>query len=55
MTDRLDFGTSLLPGEPGIVLERKQLIIGTAHIANAALRAGHPVKWNPSLEKFETV
>jgi predicted dehydrogenase len=26
----------------------------TAHIANAALRAGHLVRWNPSAEKIET-
>ena len=26
----------------------------TSHLANAALRAGHPVKWNPASEKIET-
>jgi predicted dehydrogenase len=26
----------------------------TAHIANAALRAGHPVRWNPTTEKIES-
>ena len=26
----------------------------TAHIANAALRAGHPVRWNPSAERVES-
>jgi len=26
----------------------------TSHIANAALRAGHPVRWNPGAEKIET-
>src|SRR5262245_20792879 len=26
----------------------------TSHLANAALRAGHPVKWNPAAEKIET-
>ena len=26
----------------------------TSHLANAALRSGHPVKWNPAAEKIET-
>jgi D-hexose-6-phosphate mutarotase len=27
----------------------------TSHIANAALKAGHAVRWNPGSEKIETV
>jgi hypothetical protein len=27
----------------------------TSHLANAALRAGHPVRWNSASEKIESL